>query len=229
MDTFLSDLGSHRVDVASRTLDTAIDVQRDPRAMDACRHAAMAQGHVLALYKLARNGLKWSTVGAVPTTDGLATAVVQGIVLLLRVAQDVQACITDLGRPDRAWVYLEFLKKVRAWIGAWPPSALPSMEVVDLQVQDWVTHIAEWPNPAWAASFQCPAVIGTTFRFARPKQEDVAAFERCKTLPGTRHDVVSRLHECLRAAPSWEVALDASGGPLASLVVVHHARSMVDM
>ena len=223
MDACLSDLAAHRVDVASTLLDTAIDVIRDPKAMDVCRMAALDQGHVVALYKLVRNGLKWSKTGMVPCTDALAATFVHAMVLLLRVAQDVQACVTDLGRPDRAWVYHAFLKKVQAWVAAWPPSALPPLLTVAREVQAWTGSLSSWPNPAWAASFQCPTLIGVTFMFTRPKQEDVAAFERCRTLTATREEVAARLHDALCTAPGWEIALE---GALTALVVQHGRKEM---
>jgi hypothetical protein len=210
METLLADLAAHRVDVAACTLDSALDVHRDPRAMDVCKVAALEQGHVVALYKLVRNGLKWSSTGAVPCTRTLMQAVVHAMLLLLRVGQDVQACVTDLGRPERAWVFQAFVRKVGSWLAAWPPAALPTLHAVAAQVHDWNSEVTQWPNPAWAASFHSPLLMGTTFTFGRPRHEDVAAFDRCQTLQATRADVCSRLCEALEASANWEVALGAA-------------------
>jgi hypothetical protein len=214
MDTFLTDLAAHRVDVAATTLTLAIDSARDPKALDVCQMAALHHGHVVALYKLARNGLKWSSTGAVPSTGALAAGVVHAMILLLRVAQDVQACVTDVGRTERAWVFPVFLAKVKKWILDWPPAALPALEDVAARVQEWTDTMAAWPNPAWAAAFQV-YWMSNTFLFVRPSSEDVATFERNRTLDMTRHDVAQRLQEALLTAATWETAL---GTTLSTLV-----------
>ncbi len=216
METLLADIAAHRVDVAAATLDTAIDVGRDPKGMDVCLVAALDQGHVVALYKLTRNGLKWFKWGAVPCSTELTSAFVHALVLLLRVAQDVQACVTDLGRPDRAWVYHSFLNKVGAWVAAWPPASAPPIHEVADKVRAWTTGLVTWPNPAWAASFQAP-IVGVTFKFVRPRPEDVAAFDRCRTLDATRADVASRLHEALLSSSNWDIVFTSA---LSSVVMV---------
>jgi hypothetical protein len=215
------DLAAHRLPLASAALDTALDSHRNPRALDWCQSTALQQGHVLLLYKSCRNGLKWCGQGKLSTTDDLAFGLFFGLALIIRVAQDVQTCITDLGRPHRSWVFSAFCDKVSTWVAQWPADMLPPLQPIVRRVFKWVTrgsvgeHHSAWPAPAWATSFTLPAVMGTTFVFAEPSSNDIAALGRCLTLGATRADVIARAHLVLDGATAWDRNLSKA---LAALV-----------
>ena len=203
-----TDLTAHRLPYVAAALDCAIDRQRLPAAVDWAMDRGLHQGHVLILYKLARNQLKWAAVGRVPATVDMGMGLFLALALLLRVAQDVQACVTDLARPARAWVYDAFCDKVAGWVAGWRPEALPELEPITAQVLAWASNPdAAWPNPAWAAAFALPTFVGAAFTFAEPAPVDVAALERCRTLSATRTDVALRLQGALHGVTVWDGTL----------------------
>jgi hypothetical protein len=216
-----ADLAAHRLPAVVAALDSALDAGRDPAAVDWCLDAGLRGGHVAPLYKAARNALKWATTGRVPTGAEVAFGLYLALVLLLRVAQDVQACVSDLGRTDRACVYDAFRAKVAAWVGSWPVWALPpDVRPVADRVAAWAAARAgcdvPWPSPAWVAAFKTPTLVGTTFTFAAPSASDVAAFARCQTLPDTRAEVTDRLRAVLEAAADWPSVLRGLAGLVAT-------------
>lgn len=205
--TASADLEAYRLPLVSAALDEAIDVQRSSSAIDWAMEAGVGSGHVLVLYKLARNGLKWSGTGRVPSGEELSRSMFLGLALLLRVAQDVQACVTDMARPSRAWIFEAFCCKVSGWVRQWHVESLPELPPITAQVLAWAARRDTWPNPAWAAAFSCPMLVGTKFTFAEPSLVDVAAFDRCKTLASTRADVLGRMRDALRDVTVWDSAL----------------------
>jgi hypothetical protein len=203
-----TDLAANRLPFVSAALNTAVDTLRAPAAVDWAMDRGLQGGHVLVLYKLARNALKWSCVGKVPTSADMTTGLFLGLALLLRVAQDVQACVTDLGRPSCAWVFEAFCGKVAGWVAAWPPESLPCLSTVTAMVLEWaVRPRGTWPNPAWVGAFSQPTLMGTAFTFAEPSPADVAAFDRCRTLDSTRAEVTARLGVALEGVTVWDAAV----------------------
>lgn len=219
-DTAQAHLAAHRMTAAAALLHNALDVNREPAAVDWCLEAGVERGEIIPLYKLVRNAVKWAHGGRVPTTAELFFGVLTALMLLVRVAQDVQACVTDLGRPELAWVYGAFLNKVRMWLSAWPATALPSVHKVTSDLVAWCTQSSdnEMPSPAWVTAFTRPTFVGNTFSFCDPTPADVAVCARCCTLAATRRDVVSRLTTVVNTTTTWSALL---GSGLQVLVATH--------
>jgi hypothetical protein len=203
---------THKLDVVVATLTRAIDYERNPAAVDWCLHMGVKMGAVPMLYKSARNAMKWTKWGRVPTTDEMTHGLMLCLLLLVRVAQDVQTCVSDLGRMDRAFVFRAFHDKVRTWLEPWGQDTLSrAMPAAGHLLQEWLTERnlsgEPLPNPAWATAFSVPMLLGTTFTFGCPAPEDVAAFERCRTLWVTRQEVAGRVQDLIAICPDYTAML----------------------
>lgn len=210
-----ADMAAGRVHSTELALDSGLSVARDPRVLLWCMHQGLGSGHVVVLYKLARNALKWRNEGSVPTPAQQSQAAVIVLLLLLRVAQDVQANVTDLARPSLMYVYTSFLAKVRAWVLQWPPAMLPPLRDAVEWVLKWSPLHDKFPNPAWVAAFKTPKVVGIHFTFDDPSTGDVRAMANCKTLDETRALVRDRLRAALLdgcgSEITWALAFERGG------------------
>ena len=202
-----------KFDGVMSALTRVIDHDRNPAAVDWCMDVSLRVGVVPVLYKAARNAMKWTKWGRVPTTDELTSGLMLCLLLLLRVAQDVQACVSDMGRADRVFVFKSFHDKVASWLLPWGQDtlsrALPSAVA---RLQSWLVarEAADepWPSPAWATAFSVPVLLGTTFTFGTPAAEDAAAFARCRTLGVTRCEVAARMHALAASALDFSAMMD---------------------
>jgi hypothetical protein len=202
-----------KFDGVMSALTRVIDHDRNPAAVDWCLDVSLRVGVVPVLYKSARNAMKWTKWGRVPTSEELTSGLMLCLLLLLRVAQDVQACVSDLGRADRVFVFRAFHDKVASWLLPWGQDTLSrALPGAVARLQAWLatrdTTEEPWPSPAWATAFSVPVLLGTTFTFGTPAAEDAAAFARCRTLGVTRTEVAGRMQVLAATATDFTTMMD---------------------
>lgn len=187
-------------DVAA-TLTMYIDVRRDPLAINWCTKYGFRHGHVLPLYMLVRNVLKWSK-GSVPSTRELELSLQNALILLIRVAQDVTSCRRDLAKRDLEFIYSAFRDKLHLWMASWGHITLPPVSQIMDKVDKWFAH-TPLPLPTWATCFQKSWPIGDTFYWNTPTKDDISAFSRCQTVDKTRASVYTAFKTRIESFDKW--------------------------
>lgn len=187
-------------------LTDAIDVRRDPRAINWCTEFGYRRGHVPVLWHVARNLLRFSN-GRVPSCDDLAFGVRCGMLLLLRTAQDVMCCRVDLARSDLDHVYVIIWSYVQHWVVRWNGDVLPAPAAVADDLAAWSATVTDLPLPSWATAFE-KGILGGLY-WNKPRAVESASFRRCSNLADTRAGVTAKLIEVLRCTENWKTVFEA--------------------
>jgi hypothetical protein len=201
-------LGSTRFTELSARLLVALDVARNPLAVNWCLDAGVRHGHVCVLYLVTRNVLKHGC-GRVPSCDDVTAGMTCALLLLLRVAQDVHACHVDMAKHGLGYVYVSIRDKVWGWVARLNTASLPSITDVLARIDPWIaTTATTLPSPVWATAFRV-STFGATFRWGNPIDGDTLAFQRCKTLQATRAAVANNFTAYVRAQHAWSTVFKA--------------------
>jgi hypothetical protein len=198
-------LGCHDYAKVAAALDVAIDSARNPRAIQWCIEQGLAKGHVLALYRVARNLLKYQC-GRVPTPKEVSSGVTAAVILVIRCAQDVVACRDDMAKSGLESVFTVVRDKVRQWVAALPVTDFLVLEAIHHEVAQWFGDEAvagTLPSPVWVTGFGVP-MLGWTFTWGNPAMTDVTAFSRCQGIRDTRAAVSTKWLTHLRDTPTLD-------------------------
>ena len=185
---------------------------REPRVVNWSIDLGYRKGHVVVLYYLSHNLLRYSK-GRVPTVEDLNFGVRCTALLMLRVAQDVMCCKLDLAKADREQVYPAFAQDAKKWLTArWPADVLATPAAIADELDHWLASNTdmELPLPTWATCFQL-GFLG--FYWQKPSAHDVTSFKRCTNIAATRASVAVHVLKLLRTTPTWEAFLSQSPFP----------------
>ena len=180
---------------------------REPAVVDWCLVAGLQRGHVLPLYHLAHNALRFSN-GRVPSVRDVHTGTHVAALLLLRVAQDVVTRTTFLAQPDKGMIYVAFRKMVAHWLLRWRAAVLPSPAAIADTLAAWLqAHGTALPSPVWTTCFEQP-LWGCVWAWGTPSPENIASLDVVTELVvKTRADVAATVLAALRAVADWPTFL----------------------
>lgn len=217
-DSAANDLVSqHNFAKVTMLLDAAFDEHRDPNAVDWCSATGYRRGHVFALYKSTRNYLK-DAKNQVLGKTGCRDALLCASLLLLRTAQDVWSCQTNMARHGLDFVFTSLRDKVKSWLDKHPKRHWPTPASIATYIEDWQrsSKTGPLPSPVWVTAFSVSLFPGTfTFTFGNPTQDDLRSFNTHGGIGATRSDVAAAFVAFLRRQSTWEEVFSA---PLASMV-----------
>lgn len=179
-----------------------MDGAREPRAVNWCVERGYRQGHVLPLYMLVRNLLSFHDRGAVPLVETVTFGLRCALLLLLRVTQDVHACMLDMAKTDVEGVFTAFRGKLAKWVSAWDSRSLSAVGATAGEVEAWSRARVQLPLPTWATEFRVTCL--TTFSFGAPSKKDTEAFQRNRTIDSTREQVARAFLSYVRTCASWD-------------------------
>ena len=179
---------------------------REPSVVDWCILTGFQQGHVLALYHLTHNALRFSR-GRVPSVADVRLGAQFAALLLLRVAQDVTACKKFLARTDRDAIYRAFAGMVSHWLTRWRVGVLPTPGDVADALSAWLVRPGvTLPSPVWATCFELP-YMGWCWDWGTPTAENKVALDIAEGVSQTRADVAKDFLAALRKADTWPTFL----------------------
>jgi len=201
--TLATSLHEENYQAVMDVLDDAINVKRDPRAINWSIEYGYRRGHVPVLWHLSRNFLRFSN-GRVPSCEDLAFGVRCAVLMLLRVAQDVVSCKVDLAKADRDFVYTALATEVSKWVLRWDNNTLPTRMDIAAELARWIVAVDVLPLPTWATSFASGFL---KWKWTQPTATDTASFRRCAKLAETRLVVADKFIALLRDSPSWAAFL----------------------
>ena len=187
---------------------------REPRVVDWFIEQGYRKGHVVVLYYLAQNLLRYSK-DRVPTVEDLNFGVRCTVLLMLRVAQDVMCCKLDVVKAGREEVYAAFAQDAKIWLTArWPADVLATPAAIGDELDKWLAANADMdlPLPTWAT---CLEVGFVDFYWKKPTAHDVTSFKRCTNIAATRASVAVHVLKMLRTTPTWEAFFSQSPFPSA--------------
>lgn len=140
------------------TLRDFMDNHRDRRAADWIVHNALC-GHMVALYMLQRNRVKYTQ--AVMSTMELELALESALIAVIRTHEDAAACTLALGE-DRDAGAVAFIRKLQHWWSqhgdpkTWPtPAAVMSNATKHNRMRNMVADstVEGAPQPTWLLDF----------------------------------------------------------------------------
>jgi hypothetical protein len=187
----------------------------NPACVDFLRGQA---AHVVAGYLDARNMMHLQ--GRVPSSADVNTALTQGLMLLVRVAQDVDACAMVLAKDNVEGVLRAFFNKVITWLRAmrdrlkggtaWWMALAPACDIVSLRVRDGLGGVPCLPPPSWVPFFSQSSLPFTThFYFGDANDVTRAACAvNAEKIREVRNAAAGRFLDALRRMETWEVLLD---------------------
>ena len=182
-------------------LEDALTVRRNPQAVNWCVEWGYRRGHVLPLWFLTWNQLRFS-LGRVPSVEDLEFGVRCAALLLLRGAQDCVSCRLDMAKCDRVFILNKLALNVHTWLSKWvmaAPSALPTGSAIAVLLTAWLEchKSGSLPLPTWATSLfptnMLSAIVWNerTAFWRAPDAHDVASFQRSLTVVDTRAKVAA--------------------------------------
>lgn len=170
------------------SLRTFIDQERNHAAVD-WMNAGASLGHALLLYHSIRNAAKEST-GTVLSTTEFEAAFQKFVLLMLRVAQDVNAIRFIHGTELRCDLFRTLFAKILAWFKKFDGRAWPAPgKVADrLETLGCVREPEVLPSPAWVTSCEPARVLwfGGHISFGAPAPLTVNA---CRATKSMIHEV----------------------------------------
>ena len=187
---------------------------REPRVVKWSIEQGYCKGHVVVLYYLAHNLLRYSK-GRVHTVEDLNFGVRCTALLMLRAAQDVMCCKLGEVKADREQVYAAFAEDAKKWLTArWPVDVLATPAAVGDELDKWLAANADMdlPLPTWAS---CLEVGFLEIYWKKPSAHDVTFFKRCTNIAAIRASVAVHVVKLLRTTPSWEAFFSHSPFPSA--------------
>lgn len=188
-----------------------MDGQRDDDTVDWCLEEGFKNGHVCVLYRVARN--LTFPCGRTPSKDETRFALTCVLLLLLRVAQDVQCCKLDLDKSGLDFVYDAVRGKARTWVGNLNQRRLPPVGDVADGLRRWAAAPRTGlPLPAWPTAFSVRLV--NTFVWGSPTDSVVDCCRRNLRLADTRAEVTKAFLAFLGAQTTWD---DVLRGDLAAV------------
>lgn len=202
-------LAAHQYGEVMATVTTFMETRRDPRAVDWAIRTGYKEHCVPVLYKLVRNFLKWQDRGRVQSIQDMNFGLRAAVVLLIRVAQDVESCRMDLAKHDLGSIYTAFRSKIWSWLKVYEPALLPSRVKVLHDVEVWSRGATQLPSPVWATAFTVSRVSFATFTWGTPTAVDISAFERSMTVQATRMAVCESFIAFAKRQTCWSALFTA--------------------
>ena len=176
---------------------------REPGVVNWSIEQGYHKGHVVVLYYLAHNLLRYSK-DRVPTVEDLNFGVQCTALLMLRVAQDVMCCKLDVDKADREEVYAAFAQDAKIWLTArWPADILATPAEIGDELDKWLAANADMdlPLPTWAT---CLKVGFVEIYWKNPTALDVTFFKTCTNIAAIRASVAVHVLKLLRTTHTWE-------------------------
>jgi hypothetical protein len=186
---------------------SALDVDREPRAVNWVFSQGYKRAHAFALYFVVRNLLK-PAEGRVSAVEDINFGFKCAVLLLLRSFQDVKACRKDMAKDNVDHVYTYIRDKIWLWVRNHDNKpTTPAIAKIHAEVGAWLRESGrggrEYPLPTWCTSFRA-ARLGWTFFWETPAAYDIEAFRRSKGIPATREEVTVAFMQALADAKTWK-------------------------